>query len=137
MLFTLSAIIGSAILYGDFKRAKFHQIVTFLYGCAATFAGVFIIAWAPGESEEDDEEDAVGQEHDASVPGSNIPQTPDHARLGMGTLGRRRRATLVLPSGIRDSPVLQLGRQRSAVSLMGISPAQVYLTSFFLFFAVF
>ncbi|KAF8897376.1 magnesium transporter [Infundibulicybe gibba] len=44
VFFTLSAIIGSAILYGDFKTAKFHQVVTFLYGCAATFAGVFIIA---------------------------------------------------------------------------------------------
>ena len=48
VMFNLSAIVGSAILYGDFKRASFHQIVTFLYGCAATFAGVFIIAWAPG-----------------------------------------------------------------------------------------
>ncbi|KAL1723535.1 magnesium transporter NIPA-domain-containing protein [Schizophyllum commune] len=32
VLFNLSAIVGSAILYGDFERAKFHQIVTFLYG---------------------------------------------------------------------------------------------------------
>ncbi|KAE9410286.1 DUF803-domain-containing protein [Gymnopus androsaceus JB14] len=46
VLFNLSAIVGSAILYGDFKKASFHQIVTFLYGCAATFAGVFIIAWS-------------------------------------------------------------------------------------------
>ncbi|KAL1680692.1 magnesium transporter NIPA-domain-containing protein [Schizophyllum commune] len=44
VLFNLSAIVGSAILYGDFERAKFHQIVTFLYGCGATFLGVFIIA---------------------------------------------------------------------------------------------
>jgi hypothetical protein len=48
VLFNLSAIVGSAILFGDFARASFHQIVTFLYGCAATFAGVFVIAWTPG-----------------------------------------------------------------------------------------
>ncbi|KAK7049641.1 hypothetical protein VNI00_005672 [Paramarasmius palmivorus] len=30
VLFNLSAIIGSAILYGDFRRATFHQVVTFL-----------------------------------------------------------------------------------------------------------
>ncbi|KAI6047329.1 magnesium transporter NIPA-domain-containing protein [Pisolithus marmoratus] len=41
VLFTLSAVIGSAVLYGDFRRATFHQMVTFLYGCAATFVGVF------------------------------------------------------------------------------------------------
>ena len=63
VMFNLSAIVGSAILYGDFKRASFHQIVTFLYGCAATFAGVFIIAWVPtnktpeGPGEVDEEVD--------------------------------------------------------------------------------
>ncbi|KAJ2916521.1 hypothetical protein MD484_g3937, partial [Candolleomyces efflorescens] len=78
VLFTLSAIIGSAILYGDFKKAKFHQVVTFLYGCAATFAGVFIIAWAPAHSTQDDLSEAG--EGAAAVPGS-----PEQTRLGTGT----------------------------------------------------
>ncbi|KAH9994072.1 magnesium transporter NIPA-domain-containing protein [Russula compacta] len=51
VLFNLSAILGSAILYGDFRTAKFHQFVTFMYGCAATFTGVWIIAWVPNPSE--------------------------------------------------------------------------------------
>jgi magnesium transporter len=48
VLFNLSAIVGSAILYGDFRKTTFHQFVTFLYGCGATFAGVFLIASGSG-----------------------------------------------------------------------------------------
>lgn len=51
VLFNLSAITGSAILYGDFRTAKFHQFVTFMYGCVATFTGVWIIAWVPTSEE--------------------------------------------------------------------------------------
>ncbi|KAJ3550619.1 hypothetical protein NMY22_g345 [Coprinellus aureogranulatus] len=118
VFFTLSAIIGSAILYGDFKKAQFQQIVMFLYGCAATFAGVFVIAWAPspsmqGEIEPEDEE------HPVPVPGST-----EQARLGPATIGRRSRATLVLPSGVSNvRETHSMRRKHSAVS-MGLSPAQ-------------
>jgi hypothetical protein len=127
VFFTLSAIIGSAILYGDFRTAKFHAIVTFLYGCAATFAGVFIIAWSPKESvttlaHESDAErnEAVGAD-DAEV-------SHDGPHLGTGSIGRRRRATLVLPSGVR-SPSREPPLRPKATSLttMGISPAQVMI----------
>ncbi|KAJ2924971.1 hypothetical protein H1R20_g12144, partial [Candolleomyces eurysporus] len=116
VFFTLSAIIGSAILYGDFKKAKFHQVVTFLYGCAATFAGVFVIAWAPQTAQDDLSE---GGEGSAITPGS-----PEQARLAPSTAGRRRRPTLVLPSGVnalREAPGVR--RKRSTIG-MAISPAQ-------------
>lgn len=114
VFFTLSAITGSAILYGDFKKAGFHEIVTFLYGCGATFAGVFILSnggnGSGGEPNTLQRDEAV----------------EDGARLGMGTIGKRQRATLVLPSGMespRDTPSLR--KKRSSVILVGISPAQV------------
>lgn len=119
VFFTLSAIIGSAILYGDFKKAQFQQIVMFLYGCAATFAGVFVIAWAPSPSTHEEVESEDG-EQPTSLPGS-----PEQARLGLGAIGRRNRATLVLPSGannVRDTHSMR--RKHSAVS-MGLSPAKV------------
>ena len=122
MFFTLSAIIGSAILYGDFKKAQFQQIVMFLYGCAATFVGVFVIAWAPTPA-------VVDEEDSEDVGGASEPESPDQTRLGPGTIGRRRRATLVLPSGVnnaRETPSVR--RKHGAVS-MGLSPAQVRLTS--------
>ena len=125
VLFTLSAIIGSAILYGDFRKAKFHQIVTFLYGCAATFAGVFIIAWNPKDTLNARPGDEIGEVENGSTPDRTNQAITDGAQLGLGTIGRRNHATLVLPSGVtpRDTPAIR--HKRSTVGMMGISPAQV------------
>ncbi len=110
MLFNLSAITGSAILYGDFKRAKFHQFVTFMYGCAATFVGVWIIAWVPAPEEPSTRpDDRVGAINDAEAHDVFVP---DGVSVG-GIVGRK-------PS---DVPVLR--SRQSTVSLVGISPAQV------------
>ena len=142
-MFNLSAIVGSALLYGDFKKATFHQLVTFLYGCGATFAGVFLIAWSPsphpspsdGESAGDiggEEEDDDGYDTH-TLPGTSAGgATPagGSAAPSLRTLGKahgslpRRRATLVVPEGGGDAvPVLRT--RHSVLGLYGFSPAQV------------
>ncbi|KIP09201.1 hypothetical protein PHLGIDRAFT_103209 [Phlebiopsis gigantea 11061_1 CR5-6] len=125
--FNLSAIIGSAILYGDFKRASFHQIVTFLYGCAATFAGVFIIAWSrdtPGPADLQDE--GVGPQDDIEAVAVNVDDDATVRNLQLGSLGRRSRATLVIPESATISPLSTpiLRHRPSIVSMIGLSPAQ-------------
>lgn len=111
MFFNLSAILGSAILYGDFKEASFHQLVTFFYGCAATFGGVYLIARSTGPQEE---------EPTVSDPESvTAPSTPD---VRLGTVGRRSRHLAMLDTA-RSSPSLR--RRPSTSSLVGFSPAQV------------
>ncbi|KDQ64695.1 hypothetical protein JAAARDRAFT_52643 [Jaapia argillacea MUCL 33604] len=121
VLFNLSAIVGSAILYGDFRRATFHEMVTFLYGCAATFAGVFIIAWAPATDANSNDIDAESEAGADAQSENGV----DRDSL-FGSVGRRGRATLVLPSGMGSpqigSPVLR--HKPSSVGLMGLSPAQ-------------
>lgn len=42
MLFNLTAIIGSAILYRDFDKINFHRFLTFFYGCLTTFLGTIL-----------------------------------------------------------------------------------------------
>ena len=126
VFFTLSAIIGSAILYGDFRKATFHEVVTFLYGCVATFAGVFIIAWSPQNS--------ASISHDGDEVESVATEDPvqEGAGQGTGSIGRRRRTTLATPTGVRqssrDAPPLR--HRQSTITTMGISPAQV---NFFFF----
>ncbi|KAJ3558943.1 hypothetical protein NM688_g633 [Phlebia brevispora] len=125
VMFNLSAIVGSAILYGDFKRATFHQIVTFLYGCGATFAGVFLIAWAPNRFNVDNDEEEQGQlQGDLEAGTTATPSESLSPRVG--SLSRRNRATLVIPehaSGSNTpSPILR--NRQSLVSLVGLSPAQ-------------
>lgn len=111
VLFNLSAIIGSAVLYGDFRRATLHQMVTFLYGCGATFAGVFMLTWTPGS------------DHSASK--GKGPErrnsTVENVR-GDGTV----HGELLLPSTssprARAAPILRT--RSSRLSLVGLSPAQ-------------
>ncbi|EUC33899.1 hypothetical protein COCCADRAFT_94802 [Bipolaris zeicola 26-R-13] len=62
VLFTLSVIGGSAVLYRDFERTSAQDAGKFIGGCALTFFGVWLITSGrpPQHSEEDDEPD-----HDA------------------------------------------------------------------------
>jgi hypothetical protein len=134
VLFTLSAIIGSAVLYGDFKKATFHQLVTFVYGCIATFLGVFIIAWVPAYDSEDAGQKSrvsfspgrvrtVGDERLGETPrgvSSGGVRTAGDERSGFGSLGRNRGS--LLRSVARDTPSV---RRRQSIVGIGISPAQV------------
>ncbi|KAI8580576.1 hypothetical protein K450DRAFT_236283 [Umbelopsis ramanniana AG] len=43
VLFTISAIIGSAVLYHDFDNLEPHQMLSFVIGCAIEFFGVLMI----------------------------------------------------------------------------------------------
>ncbi|KIY49518.1 DUF803-domain-containing protein, partial [Fistulina hepatica ATCC 64428] len=130
VLFNLSAITGSAILYGDFERAKFHQFVTFLYGCTATFAGVFLIAWgSPADSPSGHgvdsgrrldgvhnlEQDSAAEAHDP------IADRPIYFR----GWDRRHR-----PSSELHGDVVQYGIPRNrhtSLGLLGITSAQPLL----------
>ena len=107
VLFNLSVIISSAVLYGDFRKATLHQMVTFFYGCGATFAGVFLLTW--GNMGRSNDDGSIGREQN------------EGDRVG--------RAQITLPSTphrpSRARPVLR--GARSSVSLLGLSPAQKVL----------
>jgi drug/metabolite transporter (DMT)-like permease len=60
VLFTLSVIVGSAVLYRDFEHTTSDQAVKFVVGCLLTFFGVYLITSAREEAR-DPEED--GQDH--------------------------------------------------------------------------
>ncbi|KAF1813534.1 DUF803-domain-containing protein [Eremomyces bilateralis CBS 781.70] len=54
VMFTLSVIIGSAVLYRDFERTSGDSSGKFIGGCALTFMGVWLITSAREPREEDD-----------------------------------------------------------------------------------
>lgn len=67
VLFTISVIIGSAVLYRDFQAADASQFGKFFGGCALTFLGVYLITSGRGSKDNDedaedldDEENAIG-----------------------------------------------------------------------------
>jgi hypothetical protein len=116
VLFTLSAIVGSAVLYGDFRRASFHEMLTFLYGCATTFAGVFVIASGPNgntnESAHDEERrDPGGRWQVASrIDGVSPLVAQSHPTQGAPKVGAR------------EIPVLR--HKQSTMSMVGYTPVQ-------------
>ena len=55
VLFTLSVIIGSAILYRDFERTTLEQALKFIGGCLLTFFGVFLITSGRPQQNDEDE----------------------------------------------------------------------------------
>ncbi|KAL8926092.1 MAG: hypothetical protein Q9172_001920, partial [Xanthocarpia lactea] len=66
VLFTLSVIIGSAVLYRDFESATAARVGKFIGGCLLTFLGVYLITSGRSRENEDsedhldDEEEAIG-----------------------------------------------------------------------------
>ncbi len=59
VLFTISAIVGSAVLYRDFEDVDAHRLINFLFGCLTTFGGVFLLTRSKGgdDHHHHDEED--------------------------------------------------------------------------------
>lgn len=71
VLFTLSVIIGSAILYRDFEHTTLERTVKFVCGCLLTFFGVFLItSGRPGQSTHDEDSDSEDEISLASQPAS-------------------------------------------------------------------
>lgn len=113
VLFTLSVIIGSAVLYRDFERTTSKQALRFIGGCMLTFFGVFLItSGRPHNEEEDDEEilsDAEGIDETiglaeqgptlgaaaAVVAATSSPHTPRQPSRRRSDSARSRRSSRV------------------------------------------
>lgn len=106
--FNLSAIVGSAILYGDFENVQVHQLTTFLYGCATTFLGVFFLTRSTGKGEAALEEAVVRPQETAEDEGreealasemraTRFPRSP--SRRTPCVKAKNSTASLVLSAG--------------------------------------
>ncbi|KAL8936515.1 MAG: hypothetical protein Q9211_004150 [Gyalolechia sp. 1 TL-2023] len=65
VLFTISVIVGSAVLYRDFESATARRVGEFVGGCLLTFVGVYLIT--SGRSRGNDDEDHLADEEEAIV----------------------------------------------------------------------
>ncbi|KAG9236740.1 magnesium transporter NIPA-domain-containing protein [Amylocarpus encephaloides] len=86
VMFTISVIIGSAILYRDFEKATADSVGKFIGGCLLTFFGVYLITSGrpshdyedEGDSDEEGEEriGLMSQEHTTEE--ADAPQQKEH-----------------------------------------------------------
>jgi len=72
--FNLSAIIGSAILYEEFRDVSIHQLTTFFYGCLTTFLGVYFLSHSTTDAASTLEETILPDESRLEV-ADNMPST--------------------------------------------------------------
>jgi hypothetical protein len=63
--FTLSVILGSAVLYRDFERTSGEDAGKFVGGCAMTFLGVWFITSGRKQRDDDDHEDREPEGNEA------------------------------------------------------------------------
>lgn len=87
VLFTISVIVGSAILYRDFNSATGDHVGKFVGGCLLTFVGVYFITsgrMKPQSKElpdlEEDEENAIGLVDEEDYSSQASPTPSEHAR---------------------------------------------------------
>ncbi|KAI4142068.1 MAG: hypothetical protein L6R39_005091, partial [Caloplaca ligustica] len=87
VLFTISVIIGSAILYRDFRSATAGRVGEFIGGCLLTFLGVYLITSGRTREDDgdedhlDDEEEAIGLVDEEQVQDDAAAEHNDHPSL--------------------------------------------------------
>ncbi|TKA31098.1 hypothetical protein B0A50_02067 [Salinomyces thailandicus] len=111
VMFTISVILGSAILYRDFEREAAGDAAKFVGGCALTFLGVWCITSgrggeSEGDEESDEEADAVDlldEEHVQSEIREREDSGGRRPSVALGSSGQtpqlnRHRTTSIAPS---------------------------------------
>lgn len=97
VLFTLSVIIGSAILYRDFESATAERFVKFIGGCMLTFLGVYLITSGRergGSGQYDgidigDEEEGIGLIDEERYEDDPVDEESDGRNSNAGILNER------------------------------------------------
>lgn len=117
VLFTLSVILGSAILYRDFERTEAANAGEFIGGCALTFAGVWLITSGRKRSSDDEEAelyddfdgdaiDLAEEEYEDERAESHVASRRSSAQVsmpfGMSAVSSRRQSKLSPPQSPQE-----------------------------------
>ncbi|OCT54690.1 DUF803 domain membrane protein [Cladophialophora carrionii] len=130
VLFTLSVIIGSAVLYRDFEHTTADQAVKFVIGCLLTFFGVYLITSQRHEIGEAEDEGGGEVEsirlldEEAHDIDERTPLTRDPAQLAAAALGQQP----TVSDGDEEQAGPVTPRRRSVVSSevpsISVTPAE-------------
>lgn len=125
-MFTISVIVGSAVLYRDFESADGERIIKFLAGCFLTFVGVYFITSGRGSDKDSqdfergaDEEQEIGliddedQDNESARASSSSSPTEEVPNAETQWTNSRRSSR---HAGSRSSHLERLGSSRSYMS---------------------
>ncbi|KAL8787712.1 MAG: hypothetical protein Q9213_002032 [Squamulea squamosa] len=139
VLFTLSVIIGSAVLYRDFESATAARVGKFIGGCLLTFLGVYLITSGRSREDEDsedplgDEEEAIGlvdeeaRQDEAEIEAHKANHTPSRRKSSMSQIindssRSSRRSSHLAFSGQSSLPHTPLRQSSSALTRSSTNP---------------
>ncbi|KAI7157125.1 DUF803-domain-containing protein [Hortaea werneckii] len=117
VLFTISVIVGSAVLYRDFETEAAGDAAKFVGGCALTFLGVWCITSGHNDESEADEE--MAEEDDAVDLHDEEHVQPEIREREDGTDTRHP----VVPSSSNDPPQPTRNRSESTAPSVVVTPA--------------
>jgi drug/metabolite transporter (DMT)-like permease len=115
VMFNLSAIVGSAVLYRDFDNISPHRFLVFLYGCAATFLGVILLT-----------RPTIPAIFTTPPLSPSEPSTPSSLHPSLSLQNVPNEVTPLLNRAARSSSPIQL-RNRNSTASLGLSPGQYLL----------
>ncbi|KAI9761261.1 MAG: hypothetical protein M1835_008214 [Candelina submexicana] len=133
VLFTISVIIGSAVLYRDFKQATAGQVGEFVGGCALTFLGVYLITSGragpndDGDGEDDHDDGVVGlldneENYRSKAENGNTMESQRDSRASSVKQGVSELKRPSLPT--LDGAVPSLGKSKSPASFTPEYPSR-------------
>jgi len=85
VMFTLSVIIGSAVLYRDFERESAEDAYKFVGGCALTFLGVWCITSGRSDNNDGDSDVELGDEEEEADAVDLVDHEAGQHRRGSNT----------------------------------------------------
>ncbi|KAI4224501.1 MAG: hypothetical protein L6R40_008440 [Gallowayella cf. fulva] len=104
VLFTLSVIIGSAVLYRDFESATTARVGKFVGGCLLTFLGVYLITSGRTREVADEDDHPVDEEEAIGLVDEEARQDEAEAdRIGHTTSGRKSSMSKIINGSSRSS----------------------------------
>jgi len=112
VLFTISVIIGSAVLYRDFQSANASRFGKFFGGCALTFLGVYLITSARASGEDEQEHDILNDEENA-IGMVDEERYQDEINDHDNNTGKRRKSSISFAVDPPRGSSLFSGHQRS------------------------
>ncbi|CAE6360296.1 unnamed protein product [Rhizoctonia solani] len=123
VLFNLTAIVGSAILYRDFDKIDFHRFLTFFYGCCTTFLGVYLLTRPsnPSTPVHTPQISRTPSQSTPLLPKSSTPRTrPSSAAAKHRTITRRGSTSSLNVVGLSPGPYLLLATPSGSPGMVAV-----------------
>ena len=114
VLFTISVIIGSSILYRDFESATLDRVGKFVAGCVLTFLGVYLItSGRSGDTNKDDDDNEDEEQMIGLIDEEELHEDIVVRSDGDGNDRRKSQMSVTFNDGTSTPTHRQLSRQQS------------------------